>query len=188
MQLLKAADFNKFLSRLSKREKLILYAAAFFLALTVIDRAVIHPVYSKIKTLNEQIDAKEAGIIQDLRVLSQKEKILSETAKYASFMGTTQPEEEAVTGLLKEIESIANKSSLYIVDMKPAGQKTEKDNTKKYLVNLNCEGQMEQIMGFMYNIENSNTLLSIEKYQISPKSRESSLAQSSITISKAVMP
>jgi Tfp pilus assembly protein PilO len=188
MQLFKLPNFNKLLSRLSKREKFIVYAASFFIIMTILDRTVINPIYSKINSLNNQIKDRQASIAQDLHILAQKDRILNESKKYASFMDGTQPEEETVTGLLKEIENIANKSSLYIVDMKPSGLKEEKDNTRKYLVNLNCEGQMEQIMDFMYNIENSNMLLTIERYQISPKSRESSVAQVTMTISKIVMP
>jgi Tfp pilus assembly protein PilO len=72
--------------------------------------------------------------------------------------------------------------------MKPSGLKEEKDNTKKYLVSLSCEGQMEQIMDFMYNVENSRKFLTIEKYQISPKTKESSVINCTMTISKIVIP
>nr|MBP7217054.1 hypothetical protein [Candidatus Omnitrophota bacterium] len=92
--------------------------------------------------------------------------------------------EEVLTVFLKEIEELANRSSLYVVDMKPQGVKEEKDGTRRYFITLNCEGQMEQIMDFMYNVENSKSLFTIEKYQVGPKSRESSIAQSSLTISK----
>jgi Tfp pilus assembly protein PilO len=92
-----------------------------------------------------------------------------------------------MVSLLKEIESFANKSSVYLVDMKPAGLKPS-DSSKKYLISLNCEAQMEQLSDFMYNIENSNKLLTIEKYQISPKSKESSVVRCSMSIAKIIMP
>ena len=47
---------------------------------------------------------------------------------------------------------------------------------------------MEQLVDFMYNIENSDKLLMIEKYQISPKSKESSVAKCAMSISKIVIP
>ncbi|PIQ86101.1 MAG: hypothetical protein COV73_05065 [Candidatus Omnitrophica bacterium CG11_big_fil_rev_8_21_14_0_20_43_6] len=40
------------------------------------------------------------------------------------------------------------------------------------MINLNCEAQMEQLVNFMYNMENSSSLLSIEKYQLAPKAKD----------------
>jgi Tfp pilus assembly protein PilO len=153
----------------------------------LLDRMVITPVYSKINTLDSEIKEKEKGMVNDMRLLSQKERIAKENTKYAKFLTNLKSDEEGMIDFLKEIEIWANKSSLYIVDMKPAGVREEKDQTKKYVVNLSCEGQMEQLMDFMYNVENSSGLLAIEKYQISPKSRETSVAQCSMTIYKIVI-
>jgi len=184
---LKFNEIYGFLSKLNKREKTILYAAAFVVLLTLLDRMLIYPVYSKIKMLSLSIKEKESGIVKDMRVISQKDRILSEAAKYVPFVSSADSEEENLTALLKEVESMADKNSLYIIDMKPAGVKEEKDKTKKYTVNFSCEGQMDQIMAFMYSVENSNSLLTVERYQISPKSKESTVAQCSMTISKVVM-
>jgi hypothetical protein len=177
----------KLLSGLSKREKTIFYAACLSLSIVALDKLVIFPVYSKIKSLNNEIKEGEAGITRDMRMLAQKEKIILETKKYASYLGSPESEEEAMTSFLKEVENLANKSSLYIIDMKPAGVKPEKDNTKKYQLILSCEGQMEQLIEFIYSIENLDSLLNIERYQISPKNKDTGTVQCSITIAKIVM-
>ncbi len=185
--MLKIQLFYQFLSRLSKTEKIIFYTAVAFVVLALFDRLIVYPIYSKISSLSNEIKEKELAISNDLRIFAQKDRILNEAQKYESFLGSPQTDEEEVTLILKEIENIASKSSLYIVEMKPAGVKEDKKKIKRFVVNLTCEGQMEQMMGFMYSIENSNMLLTIEKYQISPKSKESSIVQCSITISKAVI-
>lgn len=185
---LKPQDLIKMITRLSKREKAIFYAAATIVTLLLLDRLIVYPVYSKIASLNNEIRSRESGIVRDLHIISQKDRIANEAKQYASYISSSQSEEEEMTSFLKEIENLANKSSLYIVDMKPAGFKEEKDSARKYLVNVSCEGQMEQIMDFMYNIENSSLLLGIEKYQVGQKSKESSIAQSTMTISKIVLP
>jgi hypothetical protein len=71
--------------------------------------------------------------------------------------------------------------------MKPGAIKTMGE-LKKYQVNLNCEAQMEQVVNFMYYIENSSKLLTIEKYQMNPKSKESSVVICNLSISKGVIP
>jgi len=185
--MIKIKELYRILTRLSKREQFILYVAIFFIALTLLDRLIIEPIFSKMQELDKEIKEKESAIRRNAHILAQKERIASEVAKFSSFLGISKSEEEETTSFLKEIENLANKSSVYLVDMKPAGLK-DMGSSKKYLVNLNCEAQMEQITDFMYNIENSNRLLTIEKYQISPKSKESSVAKCSMSISKIVIP
>jgi Tfp pilus assembly protein PilO len=184
--MLKLRALYTILGRLSKREKLIFYGAIFVISLTILDRLIISPVFYKIKSLNEELAEKEKSIKRNLHIVAQKDKILAEKEKYASLLGSLKSEEEEMTTILKEIENLANKSSVYLVDMKPADFKTM-GTSKKYIINLNCEAQMEQIASFMYNIEDSNKLLMIEKYQVSPKSKESSVAKCNMSISKIVV-
>ena len=178
----------KFLAQLSKREKTVLYVTVFFVGLMLLDRMVVYPIYSKVKQLNAEIKQKESGISKYLRILSQKDRIMNERKKYTAYLDVRQSQEQATTSILKEIENMANKSMLYIVDMKPAGVRENPDHTKRYLINLSCEGEMDQIMDFMYNVENSSGLLMIDRYQLSPKSKESRVAACSMIISKIIMP
>jgi len=185
--MMKPGALQKIFTRLSKRERFVLYIAGFLITLTFLDRLIIEPIFSKMYELDQEIRQRESVIRRNALILAQKDRILSELTKYNSFSGTSKSEEEEVTSFLKEIETLANKSSVYLVDMKPAGLK-DMGSSKKYTINLNCEAQMEQLTDFMYNIENSNSLLTIEKYQISPKSKESSVAKCSLSISKVVIP
>lgn len=176
-----------FISRLSKRERAIFYVVVFIISLALFDRLIMYPIYSRLISLDKQIRDKETTIKNGLRIIAQKDRIQMERAKYGTFLSSDMSEDEEIRSILKEIENIANKSSIYIVDMKPAGLKTV-DTTKKYMISLNCEAQMEQLSEFMFNLEGSNKLLTIEKYQISPKSRESSIAKCSMTIARVVIP
>ncbi|MDD5584196.1 MAG: GspMb/PilO family protein [Candidatus Omnitrophica bacterium] len=175
------------LSHLNKREKSIFYAAVIVIAVTVLDRLIIAPIAFKVRSLTKEIEETEQSIETNSRILSQKDRILSESAKYASFLNSNKTEDEETTTLLKDIETLATHASVYLADMKPAAAK-EAGVAKKYTVTATCEGQMDQIIDFIYNIESSNKLLVIEKYEISPKSKESSIAQASMTISKTVIP
>jgi hypothetical protein len=177
---------QSFLAHLSKKEKIIFYFTVFIISLLLLDRAIIFPVFSKIKSLNKEIQDEQADIKKNLRILAQKDRILTESSKYSSFLGDSQvSDDEQVTLVLKELESLASKSSVYLVDMKPGGIR-ESGSSKKILINLNCEAQMEQLVDFMYNMENSNSLISIEKYQLTPKTKESSVAKCSISVYKVV--
>jgi len=175
-----------FLGRLSKKEKIIFYVAVAIVALLILDRAIVSPVFSKVRSLNKEIQDKQAEIKKNLKILSQKERIISESTKYGSFLSdSTLGDDEQITLMLKELESLASRSSVYLVDMKPAGIK-ETGSSKRILINLNCEAQMEQLVDFMYNMENSSSLISIDKYQLAPKTKDSSVAKCSITVYKVV--
>lgn len=177
-----------FISRLSKREKFILYGAAFFVSLTLVDRLIISPVFLRIGSLDKETAAAREGIKNSLRILEQKERILAARNKYSYLSGHSESTDADITSLLKEIESLAGKSSVYLIDMKPSSAKAQAGQAEKFLIVLNCEAQMEELIEFMYNIENSDKLLMIERYQISPKSKESTVAKCAMSISKVVMP
>lgn len=183
----KLQAFYTVFTRLPKKEKIILYLAVFFISLVILDRLIISPVFSKMKSLDKETQIKEAEIKKNLRILAQKERILSENVKYGSFLNSFESSEDQAASSLKEIEDYADKASVYLIDMKPASVK-DAGALKKYLINLNCEAQMEQLTSFMYNIENSKELLTIEKCQISPKAKGSSVARCSMTISKTITP
>ncbi|HNX81800.1 MAG TPA: GspMb/PilO family protein [Candidatus Omnitrophota bacterium] len=178
---------TKLYNSFTKKEKLLVYVTFFIIAATLLDRLIILPVYSKIKSLNSQIKEREISITNNLHILAQQDRIEQEIKSYSSFLHSSATDEENMTTVLKRVEELANKSSLYIVDMKPGGTKENKDKTKKYVVSLSCEGQMEQVMTFLYNVESAGELLMIEKYQINPKTKDSSVAQCVISIAKIVL-
>ena len=183
--MIKLQNLYIFFQRLSKKERLFLYLALGVVSLMVVDRLVISPVAYKMKSLDKEIEDTETGIKNAMRLLAQKDKIVAESNKYNSFLSAARSEEEETTSFLKDIENLASQTSMYLVDMKPAAVK-EAGESRKFLVNVNGEAQMEQLLNFMYAVENSDKMLRIEKFEISPKSKESSIAKCAITVSKIV--
>jgi Tfp pilus assembly protein PilO len=174
-----------FLSRLSRREKTIFYVAAAIVSLTLADRLLLAPVIQKIDNQASEIENKEKGIERMSFILAQKDRIIAESAKYIQFLTKTRSTDEEATTILKEIEAIANDNSMYIVDLKPIGFR-DSAQMKKYMVSITCEGQMGNVFGFMYNLESSPQLLRVERCEIVPKSKESSIASSTLMISKII--
>jgi len=181
--MLKIKFLYDFLGNLSKREKKFFYAALFAISVIFIDRLIISPVIMRIDTLNKEIYQKQSAINKYLLILAQKEKIKQWTNKLSVFLDNLNKPSDDITSVLKEIEKLANKSAVYLVDMKPGGVH-QQGAFKKYVVNLNCEAQMQQLVEFMYNIESSYHLLTIEKYEITPKSKESGVASCAMTVVK----
>ncbi len=178
---------SKKIANLSPRERLIFNLSAAFVLLMILDRTVISPIFSQIETLNKETQQQEATIKKNLRLLAQKDKILAQSSKFESYLNSSLSQDEEVTAMLKEIEDLANKNSVYLIDLKP-GDIKQSGATKKYLINLSLEAQMDQLAVFMYGVESSDRLFTIEKYQIEPKSRESSVARCTMIISRVAPP
>lgn len=91
--MLKIQALHTFLSHLSKRERNILYATFFIVSLVLLDRLIIHPIYSKIGSLDKEIREKESAVKKNIRIVAQKDRILAESAKYNSFLSASESEE-----------------------------------------------------------------------------------------------
>lgn len=173
-------------SKMSKREKAVLYGAAAFVALAFLDRAIIGPIVSRTQALDKEISDKRSAIERDLKILAQKDSIGLRMAAYRAFSVQATTPEEDTSALLKEVETLASKSSVYLADMKPQEPKQDQE-FKKYLVNVNGEATFEKLIEFLYNIENSKKVLKIEKFTLSVKSKKESALKFSLTISKVVL-
>ena len=180
-------QLQTFLGRLSGREKFFFYGAAIFIFLVVLDKAFIGPSFSKIKSQDEEIKEKKLIIKKDLRILALKDTIGKERQKYENYFTKSGSLEEEKTSILKEIENIANDNGVYLIYVRP-GEIITEGPFKNFIINLSCEAEMPQVASFLYFIESSSKLLTIDRYVVIPKAEGSSIAQCRITISKILLP
>jgi len=153
-----------FITRLTKRERIIFYATIGIVGLVFLDRTMLSPILDKVNSLSEAVQAKEESIEQSLLIVNQEERIKGESSLYTSFLSEPQAEEKTITAFLKEVETLAKKSSVYLIDIKPTGKEVE-GAIVQHLVKLNFEAQMEQVFNFFYNVTNFELLIKIEDYQ-----------------------
>ncbi|MGE5308158.1 MAG: type 4a pilus biogenesis protein PilO [Deltaproteobacteria bacterium] len=187
---MKMPQFDKLpakLSKLSKQEKAFLFVAIIAVGVSLVDRVIVRALWTRIRELDGKIEAREAGIRKDLKIMAQKQRIEIQQTKYRPFLGAQPTENEEFTLFLKEVDTLARDSGIYVVDMKPTGTKQAGDSVK-YMVNLNVEAEMGALVRFLYTIEDLNKLMTVEKYQVQPKSRDSQTAKCSMLVSKLVIP
>ena len=170
-------------SKLSKREKTIFYATATVISLMVLDQAIIRPILNTLGSLDQQIVDLETNIKKSVRLLGQKERMLKESEYFATFAGQSKSPEEGALALLKNIQEVANDTSVNLLYVKPAGGAAA--DGAIYKVNLEAEGQMDQLINFFYQIENSKLLFRIEKYTVQPAAKGSSVIKCVATVSMA---
>lgn len=175
--------FKKF----SKREKIVLSLAVLFVAVTFLDRLIFGPIINKMKSLKVEIGVLEDEMSKNRRMLAQRERVEKTEKKYAPYAARALSEEEETANLLKLIENMSQQASVYIADLKPAGVKEDAAAVKKFMINVSCEGEMEAIISFMYEIEDADQLLTIGAFTLSPKSRQSSVVRCQMLIYKVVV-
>lgn len=174
------------ISKFSKREKLVLSISIAFVLLALLDRAVLHPIIDKMKSFEEEIKATEYEMTKNIKIISQRARIEKAEKKYAVYIKEAGSEEEETAGLLRAVENIASITNVYLIDLKPGGVEVA-GNVKKFIINVSCEAQMQEILSFMYAIESSEVLMRISAFTMNPKSRNSTINRCEFLLNKIVI-
>lgn len=174
-----------FWNKLSQKEKIGLSIAFVFLAVAFLDRLLISPIRTRFRALNQQIKISEKQLGSDIRNLNQKRVISEEYEKYYSYIHRSGSDEEEVAKILGEIESLARKSSVYLVDMKPR-KPQETDLYKQYTVEIEAEGYMESLINFIYQLNTSSQLLRIETLRMSLTKSDTKTLTASMLITRVL--
>ncbi len=172
--------------KLSKKEKIGLSIAFVFLAVAFLDRFLISPVRTKFNALNQQIRTSEKQLGSDMRNINQREFISEEYEQYLPYVRRSGSDEEEVAKILGEIESLARKSSVYLVDMKPRKPR-EVEFYKEYTVEIEAEGRMESLMSFIYQLNTSSQLLRVETLRLNLTKGDSNVLSASMLITKVLI-
>lgn len=173
--------------KLSRKEKIGLGISLVFLAAAFLDRLMIHPLRIRFHRLDQQIRISEKQVGGDVRNVRQKDLVSEEYERYLPYIKRSGSDEEEAARLLGEIEALARKSSVYLVDMKPRRPR-ETEVYKEYAVEIEAEGQMEPLMGFMHQVNTSPQLLRIETLRLTPTKAEADILRASLLITKVLAP
>ncbi|MBU1084360.1 MAG: type 4a pilus biogenesis protein PilO [Candidatus Omnitrophota bacterium] len=177
---------NKFLSKLAPRERTILIGTVLVISVMFLDRMILGPIFSRIRVLGEKIQEKEGEINTGIRILANDERVKQELGIYGKYSLKALPSEDELADLLGEIENLAQGAQVYLIDSSPAGTRNE-GMFKKYIVKIDCEGHMEEIVEFMHSIESSRKLINIESLRIRPKEKGSDMMNCNLSIAKTVV-
>ncbi|MFH0763896.1 MAG: type 4a pilus biogenesis protein PilO [Candidatus Omnitrophota bacterium] len=174
-----------FIDKLSKKERAGIFIAGAVVLAVFLDRLVIAPINSRIHRLDKETRVAEKELIGHLRNIKQKGNISKEYQKYMQYIKTAGSDEEETARILSEIEELARRSALDLVDMKPQASKTA-GFYREYVVEVEAEGDEASVMKFLHNLNNSMQLLRAERVRLYQKDKNSPVVKSSILITKLV--
>jgi Tfp pilus assembly protein PilO len=142
--------------------------------LSVAFNFLYEPIIGRNENLNKEINFTRAKLEKYLQLLSQKDYIQKKYSKYRVSTQNSEAGTDMFVNALSEIERLAKESGIIIADIRPQSQKSP-DLYKERLINLRTEGAMEGYLKFIYNIENSLSLLKIRRFQLTAKPNSQSL-------------
>lgn len=177
---------KQFLTKLSAREKKILYLTLTVLLIAGGYHGVWRPLQAKIVSMDDEIFSMEMQLRKAKTYLRQKDQIIEEAAKYPNLSqleGGTDEEETA--RILSLVEQAARKNGMSISDVKPNPIKSDKW-MKRFEVELNGESTLEQLTQFVYELEHSPQMLKVEEISSAPKEEKSPVLRSQMTVVRTV--
>lgn len=178
---------QNFISKLSEKEKKILYITIVFVLLAFLDRLFVGPAMEKLKSLESEIESQENLIKRDLRFLSYKNKILRENEdlrKYYTLKSLS--EEEIIAAFLKKIEMLASEAKVNLIRVSPS-ESRQRNGYTEYFATLECDGLLENVAKFAYTIDISGDLLKIVKLDMAPKKAGSDDVTATMAVSKIII-
>jgi Tfp pilus assembly protein PilO len=160
--------------KLKKNETLLVYAVAGLVGLLFVPRVIFGPFHEKLAGLTRDVVLEEARLKKGTNLEAKKNEIVKEYEKYATYFSLQGfSDEEVVANLLKEIEQISRSSGLTILDMKPQKEVKSDKFSKQYLISVKAEANMQKLVKFLFELQSSQLLFSVEKMSVAPKSEES---------------
>ena len=175
-----------FWNKLSQKEKIGLSAAITFMVIASFDRLVIDPIFAKLKQMSQEIKISEKQLGHDLRNVHQKDQISELFGQYVAYVERSGSDEEEVGKILAEIEALARKSNVHLVDVKPQTPK-EVDFYKEYDVEVEAEGEIVPLMEFLHQLNTSDQLLRVEKLRLNSKKKGKQTLKASMLIGKILI-
>ena len=172
---------------ITKRERIILFLTAGIMFFAICFNFLIEPVLNKNDQLNQEINMVRAKLKKYILLLAQKEYLEKRYGnKLPAGFNLSAQKEDSLVAALSELENLAKEAGVRIIDIRPEGALKGKAAYKEALIDLRAEGRIEDYLKFIYHLQNSLSLLKIEKIQLTAKPNSEAL-EGSFTISQVLL-
>ncbi|MCX5687472.1 MAG: type 4a pilus biogenesis protein PilO [Candidatus Omnitrophica bacterium] len=165
--------------KLSKREKYIFTATAIFIAMILLYNFIFEPGFKKWQLINTEIEAKKARINKGIRLLESRNSIIEEYNKYAKST-------KNISKLLNYMENLADSLDIKTSNIKP-GQAMDKEFSREYSVELQIEGQLQDIIKFLSELIKLPTMVVLKKFDFRLISQNPPIFKGTIIFSKILI-
>ncbi len=162
------------LKKLSKREKLILAAAACAIGLFGLVQLVVVPFFAKRDRMQAMLQAKSV-VLQEMRQLQSEYTSLKQSSERAKARFNRRSRGFTLFSFLDKLAGEAGIKDR-ITYMKPSKTVQKSNSYKLSRVEMKLEGiTLEQLTSYLYGVETSENMAGISKISISKKDNKQGL-------------
>jgi|GEM_PF-652909 len=170
------------MATLFPREKKVLLFTALVAGFALLHHFLLDPFFKEWRDLSAEIRLTETRLRKIRLLLRKKTDIESAFKKYTGLSSKKEEgSEEKMTGVLQEIETLAQKSSLKILELRPLPQKRKEFFLEQGL-EVSAEGTASQFAQFIYSLLDSPNSLKIEKLELNSKSGQDQLLRALVIV------
>lgn len=146
---------------------------------------VVQPYQAYTTELDQQIQSKTIKLAK-YKKLESFNTDLFETHKKIMYAKSSSDPEQETSLFLKELENIARKSDLHISNMKPGSIENNKTYSRDF-VNIRCSCTMDVLAKFLYNLQQSNYLLSVQKMGIASSNDPNESLNADLVVTRVIV-
>jgi len=176
-----------FFTGLSKRGRYLLFIAGAAIIFIFFNKIIFAPITALLSGLNKQILIYEKKLEKATLMINREDSIISEYEKNIQNLKKAYSDEEEISILSSEIEKLARGTSVLIKNIKPLPLE-DRDLYIEYRINIEAEAAMPFLIDFIYQLENSQQLLKVNKFILSPIKKGSSTLKASLLITNIRIP
>jgi len=178
---------QKFVAKLSERERKVFYVTLVIGSLAVSDFLFLGPVLDELELIEAEIENQKISIVRDMRFLSYKDKIMKEGKVFNKYFVDNVPDDDVVNAdFLSLIEKLATKSNVSLVKSNPSHSNKLKQSNE-YYANVDCNGTLSDVISFMHTINSTGELLKVVKFDMTPMRGDEDKAKASMTVVKLIV-
>lgn len=179
---------TKFINSLSNIGKKLLAIALVIVAIALFDLLLISPTLSRMSTIDQEIEKETTNIKQDLHFLSYQDKINAESKAYDPYLTQkASSESETMGAFVRTLEALGKKANLISTKVMPQSAGLKEKEFTKYITEVDCVGNLTDVITFMHMIDTSKELMKVVKFNFTSKKAENDEIKASLTVHKVVI-
>lgn len=157
---------DKFIERLSLREKIGMLAAVTAIFIAIVNGFVVGRIVSRLAELDSSIRKERQSLaINHARI---RNKVTAEYDSILRLLGRTSSPEETMNSMKDTVTEIAKKTGIDLPSMEDKDP-AKKDNYEEYAVEVSkFETDIQTLLKFLAEIQNSTDMLRVTKLSIAP--------------------
>lgn len=172
---------------LSSREKAIFVICVSTIFIFIGYNGIVKPLRAKAEQVADRIKVNEQKLKKQLKTISQQAIVDREYDQYTSHFQQMGSEQQVMSSILVEIDTAARENQLRIADIKPKRVK-KVDFFNNFSVSLSMEGQLTDIVKFLYLLQNSPHLYNVDELMIEKNSPRSTVLNCRLVLSRVLIP